>query len=140
MKNNECISIFYNAYNNGSISSHQKQSSNRMCSIELLMIPLLIKAYLEYRYSHSQCFHWHQCVRCAYQPSICLKSVYAYSKGITLYWQITLSRYCIVQCDCEIYHCLWIKWYKRTTTTTIKHCLCCLKPSSSTVKAAIFIF
>ena len=46
---NECNSIFYNAYNNGCISGHQKQSSNRMCSIELLMIPLLIEAQLEYR-------------------------------------------------------------------------------------------
>ena len=41
MKNNECISISYYAYNNGCISGHQKQSNNRMCSIQLLMIPLL---------------------------------------------------------------------------------------------------
>ena len=41
--NNECISIFYNAYNNWCISRHQKQRSYRMCSIELQMVLLFIE-------------------------------------------------------------------------------------------------
>ena len=49
MNNNECISIFYNAYNNGCISGHQEQNFNRMYSIELQTIPMFLEGYLQYR-------------------------------------------------------------------------------------------
>ena len=55
------------------------------------------------------------------------KIAYIYSKISNLYCLITLSSYFIVQCDCEFNHRLRIKCYKITMTTTLKHCICCLK-------------